>query len=155
MKSALDRIVGNLNKLPEVLEEYEAALDEDAVSKNLTIKGKVLETANAEQAGWLMYYGARRAELGSLLKWLDGKLAALRGKHYKAYTEHYQRELSDRQKEKYIDFEPDVLVQLELYATVEELYERYKAVEKAFEARGFALKNITELRIRSLHDSVI
>jgi hypothetical protein len=153
--SALDRIVDNLGKLPEVLEEYEQALDTKTVEDNLRIKGKVLETANSEQPGWLLYYDSRRAELYALMKWLESRLAAVRGKYFKQYTEHYSRELSDRQKDKYIDNEQQVQVQLELYLQVKELHDRFQAVVDAFQARGFALKNITELRIRSLEDSVI
>jgi hypothetical protein len=153
--SALDRIVGNIHRLPAVLEEYERGLDQETVEANLAIKGKVLEVANTEQAGWLLYYSSRKAELYALLKWLEGQLSAVRGKHFRAYTEHYQRELSDRQKDKYIDNEQDVQVQLELYLTVKEMHDRYEAVVDAFQARGFALRNITELRIRSLEDSVI
>jgi hypothetical protein len=151
----LDRIADNLELLPEIIEEYETLIDEEEVAKRLRIKGKVLETANTEQSGWQYYYETRKAEVHSLVKWLEAKLAAVRGKHFKKYTEHYSRELSDRQKDKYIDNEKEVLAQLEVYLQAKELYEKYEAVCDAFKSRGFALRNITEIRIRSLEDTII
>lgn len=153
--SALDAIIENLDKLPDMLDEYEQMIDEEEVAKNLQIKGKVLERANTEQAGWLMYYSSRKAEIYSVMKWMETKLSAVRGRYFKTYTEHYSRELSDRQKDKYIDNEAEVLAQMEIYLRVKELHEKYQAVVDAFQARGYALKNITEIRIRSLEDTVI
>lgn len=153
--SALDTIANNLEKLPDILNEYDELIDEEAVALQLSLKGKVLTVANAEQSAWLFYYKARKAEVHAIVKFLEGKLAALRGRFFKQYTEHYQRELSDRQKDKYIDNEPQVADMLEIYLRVKELYEKYEAVVDAFEARGFALKNITELRIRSMEDAII
>lgn len=151
----LDDIVDDLSTLPDVLTTYEELIDEDAVASDLRIKGKVLETANTEQASLQYYYETRKAEVHAITKWLESQVSAIRGKHFKKYTEHYARELSDRQKDRYIDNEQDVLVQLELFYRAKELYEKYEAVCDAFRSRGFALRNITELRIRSVHDTEI
>jgi len=153
--SVFEKITKNLDLLPEILEEYEALIDEETVASRLQIKGKRLEAANTEQASWQYYYETRKAEIHSIVKWLDGKLAALRGKHFKLYTENYSRELSDRQKDKYIDNEAEVLTHLQIFLEVKELHEKYEAVCEAFKSRGFALRNITEIRIRSLEDSTI
>lgn len=153
--SALDRLASNYELLPEILQEYEDLIDEEAVAKHLAIKGKVLESANTEQASWQFYYETRKAEVYAVVKWLEGKLAAVRGKHFKLYTEHYSRELNDRTKDKYIDNEEEVLNQLQIYLTFKELHEKYEAVCEAFRSRGFALRNITEIRIRSLEDTTI
>lgn len=153
--NALDRLSQNYDILPELIEEYELIIDEEEVAKRLAIKGKVLETANTEQAGWQFYYETRKAEVYSIVKWLEAKLAAVRGRYFKKYTENYSRELNDRTKDKYIDNETEVLNQLEVYLQVKELHEKYEAVCDAFKSRGFALRNITEIRIRSLEDTII
>lgn len=153
--NVLDKISQDISLLPDIIEEYENLIDEEEVAKKLQIRGKALETANTEQASWQFYFETRKAEIHSIVKWLEGKLAAVRGKYFKTYTEHYSRELSDRQKDKYIDNEKDVLDQLEVYLQVKELYEKYEAVCNAFKSRGFALRNITEIRIRSLEDTII
>lgn len=153
--NGLDVITKNIDKLPDVIAYYEDLIDEEEIAKHLAIKGKRLEVANTEQASWVFFYETKRAEVYAMVKWLETKLAALRGKHFKTYTEHYSRELNDRQKDKYIDNEPTVLAQMEIYLRVKELHEKLEAVCEAFKARGFALRNITEVRIRSLEDTTI
>lgn len=153
--SPFDKLTQNIELLPDIIAEYEALIEEETVKEHLLIKGKNLETANTEHASWSFYYNTRKAEMYSIVKWFEGKLHAKRGKFFKRYTENYSRELTDRVKDKYIDNEKEVLDQLELYLQVKELHEKYVAVCDAFTVRGFALRNITELRIRSLEDSII
>ena len=71
------------------------------------------------------------------------------------FTETYNRELSDRQKEKYIDNEEQYLSQYEIYLEIKDVYEQYEAVCNAFQSRGYALNNITKIRVASLEDVII
>ena len=151
--SLLERLGKDYKNLPAILEEYEKGLQH--VEENLTIKGKRLEAANVEQPSWHLYYESRRAELQTLVKFFDGKLSAIRGQLFKKYTEGYNRELSDRQKDKYIDNEEKYLNQLEIYLEIKEVYEKYQAVCDAFQSRGYALNNITKIRVASLEDVTI
>ncbi len=146
--SLIQRLGEDYKNLPDILEEYEKGLEE--VEPRLIIKGKNLEAANAEQAGWQLYYESRRADLHALVKFFEAKTAASRGKLFKKYTETYNRTLSDRQKDKYIDNEEKYLTQLEIYLEIKEVYEKYEAVCDAFRSRGYALNNITKIRVASL-----
>ena len=151
--SLLERLGENNKNLPDILAEYEKGLD--TVEDDLKIKGKRLETANTEHPSYQLYYGSRRADLHSLLKYFEGKTAAARGKLFRKYTEKYSRELSDRQKDKYIDNEDEYLLQYEIYLEIKSVYEKYEAVCDAFRSRGFALNNITKIRVASLEDAII
>jgi hypothetical protein len=153
--SALDKLASNYDLIPEILTEYEDLIDEELVAERLRIKGKVLERVATQQASWQFYYGSRKAELYACVKWVEAKIASIRGKHWKNYTEHYSRELNDRTKDKYIDNEQEVMNQIQIYLTFKELHERYEAVCDAFKSQGFMIRHITELRIRSLEDSII
>jgi hypothetical protein len=44
---------------------------------------------------------------------------------------------------------------LELYLEVKDLHDRYAAVVDAFRSRGFALNNITKIRVAALEDVTI
>ena len=116
---------------------------------------KNLEHANREQPAWQSYYDQRRIELYALVKYYEGQINRVRGKLYKSYTETYSRELTDRAKDKYIDNEKSYLDMLEVYLEVKELYDRYDAVVEAFKSRGYALNNITKIRVASLEDVVV
>lgn len=150
--SLIQRLGEDYKNLPDILEEYEKGLEE--VEPHLLIKGKNLEAANAEQAGWQLYYESRRADLYSLVKFFEAKTAAVRGMLFKKMNT-YNQSLSDRQKDKYIDNEEKYLTQIEIYLEIKEVYEKYEAVCDAFRSRGYALNNITKIRVASLESVII
>jgi len=151
--SLIEQLGKDYKNLPDILAGYEKGLEE--VEPHLKIKGKNLEAANAEQAGWHLYYESRRADLHALVKFFEAKTNAARGKLFKKYTETYNRTLSDRQKDKYIDNDELYLNQLEIYLEIKEVYENYEAVCDAFRSRGYALNNITKIRVASLESVII
>lgn len=153
--SIIDRLGKDYRNLPDILFEYENELKEDVIKVRLPIKGKNLEEANAEHAGWQYYYEARKADLRVLVKYFEARTSAARGKLFKSFTESYNRELSDRQKDKYIDNDPKYLAQYEVYLQIKEVYDRYEAICNAFLSRGYALNNITKIRVASLEDVII
>jgi len=143
---------GNEN-LKTILDRYDAALED--VEENLIIKGKKLEHANREHPGWQSYYDERRIELHTLVKYFEAQVNKVRGKLFKDYTETYSRELTDRGKDKYIDKEESYLNIYEVYLEVKETHDQFVRVVDAFKSRGFALNNITKIRVAAMEDAVI
>lgn len=147
-------IIEDANKnLPQVIDTYQKALEE--VEDNLKIRGKRLEWANVEQAAWLSYYDERRIELRVLVKHLEAKVQRKRGQLWIFYTEQYNRELGPKDKDQYINTDEQYLTQYDLLLEVEELYKKYDSVVEAFRSRGYALRNITEIRVHSLEDAIV
>jgi len=144
---------GMPTKLPEIIANYETELLE--AEKNLIIKGKTLEKANVENPTWQLYYDQRRIELYTLVKYIEGLVASVRGKLFRSYTETYQRDISDRAKDQYINNEPAYLSMQEIYLEVKDIHDRYQAVCDAYKSRGYALNNITKIRVASLEDAII
>lgn len=151
--STIFDIDDNLKNIPAILDKYEEALN--GYEQNLQIKGKNLERANVENPSWLAYYDQRRIELNSIMKFVDMKLEEVKGKLWKSYTENYSRELASRDKEQYIKKEQAYLTIYQVLITVEELQKKYTTVVDAFQARGYALRNITSIRVASLEDVVL
>jgi len=139
--------------LPKILDKYETTLEE--VEGHLAIEGKLLEHSNREQAGWQAYYDQRRIELHTLVKYLEGDIKRVRGKLFRSFIENHSRDLSDRAIDKYIDSEEAFLRANELYLEVKDLYDRYESVVEAFKSRGYALNNITKIRVASIEDAEI
>lgn len=137
-------------KLPQVLAEHEKAIDE--AEPLIEIKGKKLEGANVENPAWQHYYDQKRIELYTLVKYFETEVGRVRGKLFKSYKENHSIELSEREIGRYIDNEKAFLDINELYLEVKELYEKYQAIVNAFTARGYALNNITKIRVASLED---
>ena len=151
--SLIECLGKDYKNLPDIIAEYEKGLEN--VKPHLLLENKKLETANVEQPGWQLYYESRRAELHSLVKFFESKTAAVQGELFRKYTEKYTRELSDRQKDKYITNEKKYLNQYEIYLEIKEIYEKYVAVCNAFVSRGYALNNITKIRVASIEDAII
>lgn len=137
----------NLEHFDTIMAGFQADLEQ--AKANLEIKGKNLEQANKEQASWRYFYDARKSELAALLKHFEVQLDKVRSRLFKG-LEKYPKDLSDRAKDKYIDNEQDYLDVHEVYLEVKEMHDKYAALSAAFEARGFALRNITEIRVHSL-----
>ena len=100
-------------KLSEVLEDYEKALV--GIEVIMEIKGKTLAHANMENPAQQLFYDQKRAELYTIVKYLELQVNRVRGKMFVKYSETYNKDLSDRAKDKYIDNESSVLTWNELY----------------------------------------
>ncbi|MGI0076430.1 MAG: hypothetical protein ACREAU_03385 [Nitrosopumilaceae archaeon] len=140
-------------KILDLIKDYQAELA--VVHNDIEISGKTLEAANKEQASLLYFYDSRRVELDTIVKLLDAKVQAVRGRLYKSYTETYTRTLGERAKDKYIDQEPEFWKFFQIYLEVQELHLKYKSIVEVFLNRGFSLANITKARIASVHNDTI
>lgn len=136
--------------LPAVLDEYQKAIGD--IESLVRIKGKKLEAANIENPAWQLYYDQKRIELATLVRYFEQEVQRVRGKMFRKYKENHSRELSEREINRYIDNEEAYLNINELFLEVKELYEKYQGIVDAFTARGYALNNITKIRVASLED---
>lgn len=151
--SVIFDVADDLSNIPAILDKYEDALV--GHENHLKIKGKNLESANVENPSWMAYYDQRKIELNSLARFIEMKLEQEKGKLWKAYTEAYSRELSARDKDQYISKDPSYLKVYQVLIIIEELLKKYSSVVDAFQNRGYALRNITSLRVASMEDVVL
>lgn len=151
--SVIFDVADDLSNIPAILDKYEDALV--GHENHLKIKGKNLESANVENPSWMAYYDQRKIELHSLARFIEMKLEQEKGKLWKAYTEAYSRELSARDKDQYISKDPSYLKVYQVLIIIEELLKKYSSVVDAFQNRGYALRNITSLRVASMEDVVL
>lgn len=145
--------VPNIRLIKNSLEYYDSLLSES--KKHLAINGKQLGEACYEHASWVYYYEQLCSDVKSLYRTIDTMIERVRGQLYKQFNENYNRNLSDRQIDKYIDQNETYAEwsMLKLYA--EDVKGKFEALSSSFYSRGFMLKNITELRINNLHTDVI
>lgn len=140
--------------LGTILAAYKDDLSE--AEGNLKIGGKSLEKANRDNPSHKYYYQQRFVELNTLTKTFEREVDRVRGKLFKSLSyPHNNVELSDRAKDKYIDNEQAYLDIHEIYLEVKEMRDNYEALVQAFTDRGYALKNITEIRVAQLEDVLI
>lgn len=150
--SIREQVGDEYENLDTLLEPYVRDIAE--LEDHLVIEGKLLEHANREQPAWMSFYDERRIELSTYVKFFEIEIQRVRSRALKS-MENYPRELSDRAKEKYIDANEQYLAVYEKYLAVRELYELYVSAVESFKQRGFALRNITNIRVESLEDVII
>lgn len=149
-------ITGGFDKLTKNLPSIliKVADELDLAESRLLLKGKLLEDSLKDQAAWPIHYAFIKAKLDSIAKYINMEIDRVRSVAFRSY-EGYSRTLSDRVTDKYIDSDPTYLQYQELYLEVKELHEKAAAVVDAFTTRGFALRDITSLRINSMHQTAL
>lgn len=146
-------LIDNPEAIIALIQKYEGviATSEDVVR----LTGKTLEAANKEQAEFTWKASQALAESEGVVKLLEAKLDKLRAGAFRKIKETSDRALADRTIEKYVDDDQDVLDMLHVYLELKMCRDKLAAVVEAFKARGYALKNIVEVRVNSIHQAVM
>ena len=96
----------DINKIPNAIQHFE---DELAAARlEVKLKGNV-ERAAAELPGIVEQRFNQLQEIEAILNYLNIELRRVRSTFFKKYLENYQRALSSRDVEKYVDGEADVV----------------------------------------------
>lgn len=143
----------DLSNLVSILDRYERALE--SFEEDLRLKGKQIGVANSENPSLLAYYDERKAELKSIMQFVEMHVDQVKGELWQKYTEVHSRELGPRDKEMYVKKDPEYLKRYQLFLCVQELYMKYTAAVEAFVNRGFSLRNITNLRVAQVETGII
>ena len=98
---------------------------------------------------------AQLQEIEAILEHLNIQLRRIRAKTFRKFLENYQRALTSRDAQAYVDGEPEVVDQTELINQFGLLRNQFLGVLKALEAKQFQINNIVKLRVAGLEDSEI
>jgi len=96
----------DINKIPDAVKFFEQELNE--AKNEVKLKGNV-EKAASEMPGIVEHRFNQLQEIEAILHYLNIELRRLRSSFFKKYLENYQRALSSRDVEKYVDGEADVV----------------------------------------------
>jgi superfamily I DNA/RNA helicase len=94
-------------------------------------------------------------EIEAILEYLNIELRRIRSKAFKKYLETYQRALSSRDVEKYVDGEADVIDMEKIINEFALLRNQWLGVIKAIDVKGFQINNIIKLRAAGLDDVTV
>lgn len=152
-RTPLSLVRESLANVALITEEYEKEILD--LKSHLVLKGKTLEKSNVEQASWLAFYDQRRLELKSVLDYLEMHVEKEYGRLWKSYTENYSRDLTPKDKENYIKHDQKYVDAKNLYFEIQDLHAKYQMAVDAFQARGYALNNITRAKTAGVGDSYL
>jgi len=139
-----NKIVDDMGLLPDAIDWFQKQLETSWVEAKIV--GSI-EKAAQELSGIMAYRFGQLQEVEAILKHLNIRYDKMRSDHYRKYLERYQRELTDRSIEKYIDGEDDVVTMATLINEVALVRNKYLALIKGLEQKSYNISNIIRLRV--------
>lgn len=149
MSNWLVRIKQDLGNIVSAIDHYETELDD--ARKQTSLRGSV-EKHSRDMPGVVEQRFGQLQEIESILEFLNIELRKTRSEKFRKFLEHYNRQLSSRDAEKYVDGDPDVVDQQHLINEFALLRNKYIGLTKALDAKQFQINNIVKLRAAGLED---
>lgn len=147
------KVSSDLATIPDFIAYYEKELDNARLE--MSLKGKTLEKHAAELPGQIEHRFAQLQEIEAVLELLNLKLKELRSTEFKRFLEAYNKALSSRDAEKYVDGVKAVVDMSLLVNEVALLRNKYLGISKGYEAKNFMTGHIIRLRVAGLDDASI
>jgi hypothetical protein len=146
------RISTDLAVIPDFITHYEAELVD--AKKDVKVYGNV-EKNIAAIPGITEHRFNQLQEIEAVLNYLNIKLRQIRRKHFQKYLEAYNRVLTSRDAEKYVDGESEVIDFEILINEVALLRNRWLGILKGLEAKQWQMGHIVRLRTAGMEDITI
>jgi hypothetical protein len=145
-----DKLKNDMGSVPDLVDYFSAEL------KNAQLETKItgsLEKNSQDLPGQTSYRFNQLQELEACLRYLNIRYDKMRSELYVRYNERYNRELSDRSIEKYLDGESDIVVMSDIINEVAFIRNCYLGILKGLETKGYQLNNIVKLRSVGMNDA--
>jgi hypothetical protein len=152
MSTWYNKVVSDISNIIGAIDYYEGELQD--AKQECYIKGS-LEKASASMPGITEHRFNQLQEIEAILEHLNIELRRERSRVFRKYLEAYNRQLSSRDAEKYVDGEQSVIDMTHLCNQFSLLRNKYLGILKALETKSFQIHNITKLRTAGLEDIVI
>lgn len=146
------KIVNDISFIPDAIDYYNAELD--AAKSECQITGN-LEKAAARMPGIVEHRFNQLQEIEAILEFLNIELRRLRSYHFRNYLEKYQRSLSSRDCEKYVDGEKEVVEFEIIVNSFALLRNKWLGITKALDQKQWQITNIVKLRVAGMEDATI
>lgn len=147
-----DRVSKDISEIPNAVAYYEAELL--AAKNDARIAGNI-ERAAANMPGIVETRFNQLQEIEAILEYLNIELRRLRSQHFRKYLENYQRALSSRDCEKFVEGESDVVDFEKIINEVALLRNKWLGIIKALDIKQWQVSNIVKLRTAGLEDATL
>ena len=152
MSGWYQKIAKDISAIPDAIKHYETELDN--ARSEIRIRGNI-EKSSADMPGIVEQRFNQLQEIEAILQYLNIELRRLRSKHFKKYLENYQRALSSRDVEKYVDGEADVVDYEKIINEFALLRNKWLGISKGLDQKQWQITNITKLRVAGMEDASI
>jgi len=146
------KIVANLGAIPDFIAYYEQELE--SAKADCRIGGLVEKNITA-LPGITEHRFNQLQEIEAVLNYLNIQLRKIRRRHFQKYLEGYQRALTSRDAEKYVDGEDEVIDFETIINEVALLRNRWLGIMKGLDTKQWQMGHIVRLRTAGMEDITV
>jgi hypothetical protein len=146
------KVSRDISQIPNAINYFSNQLEDARLEVKL--KGNV-ERAAAEMPGIVEHRFNQLQEIEAILNYMNIELRRLRSSFFKKYLENYQRALSSRDVEKYVDGEADVVDYEKIINEFALMRNKWLGVLKALDQKQWQITNVVKLRVAGMEDASI
>jgi hypothetical protein len=144
------KVSKDISYIPDAVIHFEAELV--AAKQDARITGN-LEKAAARMPGIVEERFGQLQEIEAILEYLNIELRRLKSQHFRKYLENYQRALSSRDCEKFVEGESDVVDFEKIINEFALLRNKWLGITKALDQKQWQITNIVKLRVAGMEDA--
>jgi hypothetical protein len=146
------KVSQDLSVIPDFITHYEAELE--SAKQDVRVRGNV-EKNIASLPGITEMRFNQLQELEAVLNFLNIQLRKIRRKHFQKYLEAYNRALTSRDAEKYVDGEDEVIQFEILINELALMRNKWLGILKGLDSKNYMLGHVVKLRTAGMEDIVI
>ncbi len=143
------KVTANMAEIVSAISHFEREID--SARYECGMKGN-LEKQSRDMPGIVEHRFNQLQEVEAILEFLNTEMRRTRSKIFRKFLESYNRALSSRDAEKFVDGEEEVVNLQYLINDFSLVRNRFIGVIKALEAKQFQINNIVKLRAAGLED---
>ena len=143
------KVTANLSEIVETISHFEKEIDQARFECGM--KGN-LEKHSREMPGVVEHRFNQLQEVEAILEFLDTEMRKLRDKTFRKYLENYNKALSSRDAEKYVDGEDEVVDFETIINEVALLRNRWLGIMKGLDTKQWQMGHIVKLRTAGMED---
>jgi hypothetical protein len=143
------KVSKDIAHLPDCIDHYYTQLDE--ARGEVKIYG-IVEKASSSLPGIVEQRFNQLQEIEGILEYLNIELRRIRSKTFRKYLENYQRALSSRDVEKYVEGDADVVDMEKIINEFALLRNQWLGIIKGLDIKQWQISNIIKLRTAGMED---
>lgn len=144
------KISKDISHIPDAVLHFEQELVE--AREEVKLRGNV-EKASASMPGTVEHRFGQLQEIEAILEYLNIELRRLKSGFFRKYLENYQRTLSSRDCERYVEGEADVVDMEKIINEFALLRNKWLGVIKGLDQKQWQITNIVKLRVAGMEDA--
>jgi hypothetical protein len=144
------KIAKDISYIPDAVQYFNDELIE--ARNEVRVFGNI-EKASAAMPGIVEQRFSQLQEIEAILEYLNIELRRLKSQHFRKYLETYQRALSSRDCEKFVEGEADVIDFEKIINEFALLRNKWLSITKALDIKQWQLSNIIKLRVAGMEDA--